>query len=296
MTHENDGAPALDLQARNRRDTLSSCATGPPAAIRQRDQARRATSREPPRQRRAREPDARPFLKPCRSPDASSIGRVSPSRAPRCICLMTLASHRVSRRPPPVRATTAADGRFRFTIDRTELASGLVSQRLPRPVPRRICGRLWTSLDRRADDRRPRRQPPRARRRRCADHGPFDRSRGPSAAGRRPCAWSRSTQRRLSSRRGCRRLKGIRMRLPSFQSLHEMAAGQPLDVDSTGQDRLRRTIPAPRCRPRADCLAPDRRAQDPDAGRAGDDARRGRRARSGSRVPKAASGSERPIF
>ena len=85
---------------------------------------------------------------------------------------------------PPVHATTGTDGRFRFTLDRIELASGLASHGYPRVFLAAFAegyGPAWAKeltiddpdgnrLELVADD--------------APSRGPFDRSRGPSAAGR----------------------------------------------------------------------------------------------------------------
>ena len=133
MTHENHGARPRLISWSLAGVTLLILATSallPRFAGATRHIAQPAF--DPRNRPHTRSPTSRLFLKPCRSRDASSIGRVSPSRAPRCICAVD-PDEPLTHTPisPPVRATTGADGRFRFTVDRIELASGLARNGYP---------------------------------------------------------------------------------------------------------------------------------------------------------------------
>ena len=86
-------APRLDLLEHNRRDPADPGGVGPPAAIRQRHQARRATCSRLAQPALNAEPDVPsvPQTVADRGTRRRSEG-YSPSRAPRCICMSTLTS------------------------------------------------------------------------------------------------------------------------------------------------------------------------------------------------------------
>ena len=198
---------------------------------------------------------------------------------------------------PPVRATSGADGRFRFTVDRIELASGLVRNGYPSVFLAAFAegyGPAWTK-ELTIDD------PDGNRLELVADDAPIT-GRLIDLEGRPlPDVTVRVVQVDATPTEDLSPWLSATQSNPntayqSFYDVHEVAAGQPLDVDSTGRDRLRRTIPAPRCGPRADCLDPDPRRQDPDAGRAGDDARRAVELDPVPASPTGADGTEHRYF
>ncbi len=173
----------------------------------------------------------------CRWRDKSSIGKGQPVSGARVyLYVNTEDSLTHTSMLPSVRATSGADGRFRFTIDRIELASGLVHNGYPRVFlaafaagygpawaneltidePAAIAPGSWPTMRRSRAD--------------CS----ISRA---AAAGREHGAWCKSTRRRRRTfRRGCRRARSNpNTARRSFSDVHEVAAGQPRHVDSPGQ-------------------------------------------------------------